>query len=176
MTKFYFIRHGQQDFSEMKKKIYQGRGFNLMALSEKGIEQVRNTAEDERLKSAEIIISSPFSRALQTSAVLSKKLQIDIKVETDLHEWQSDMENYDFLDWNEAGRRFEELNKYNGVRPSGSECLWEDSAHMKERVFGVLEKYRSYNCVIAVCHGALMQYVLEIPHPENAQIAEFLLK
>ncbi|MDE6839237.1 MAG: hypothetical protein K2P49_00050 [Oscillospiraceae bacterium] len=44
---------------------------------------------------------------------------------------------------------------------------------MKERVFAVLEKYTGCRCVIVVCHGTLMQYVLDIPHPSNGQIVRF---
>ncbi len=44
---------------------------------------------------------------------------------------------------------------------------------MKARVFAVLDKYRDRRCVIAVCHGTLMEYVLDIPHPSNGQIVRF---
>ncbi len=39
MATFYFVRHGQADFSEAGIKIYQGRGFNLLTLSEQGKDQ-----------------------------------------------------------------------------------------------------------------------------------------
>lgn len=45
---------------------------------------------------------------------------------------------------------------------------------MKERVWNVLDKYKHYGAVIVVCHGTLMQYVLEIEHPQNGQIEEFI--
>ena len=40
MTTFYFIRHGQADFSEANTKIYQGHGLNLIPLSEIAREQI----------------------------------------------------------------------------------------------------------------------------------------
>ena len=36
MTTFYFIRHGQADFSEANTKIYKENGFNMFTLSEEG--------------------------------------------------------------------------------------------------------------------------------------------
>ena len=46
---------------------------------------------------------------------------------------------------------------------------------MKRRVYAVLERYRQYTAVIVVCHGTLMQYVLDIPHPKNGEIAALVL-
>ena len=36
------------------------------------------TAKDYRLKDCEIIVSSPYTRALQSAAIISKELSIDI--------------------------------------------------------------------------------------------------
>lgn len=37
-----------------------------------------------------MILSSPYTRALQTAAILSRELNIDLQVEFDLREWQPD--------------------------------------------------------------------------------------
>lgn len=42
MTTFYFIRHGQMDTSMAGQKFYKGFAFNMMTLSEKGIEHPEN--------------------------------------------------------------------------------------------------------------------------------------
>lgn len=36
-------------------------------------------------------VSSPYTRALQTAAIISQKTNIDITVEMDLHEWMPDL-------------------------------------------------------------------------------------
>lgn len=36
MAKYYFVRHGEADFTEANTKIYQGWGFNMLTLSRKG--------------------------------------------------------------------------------------------------------------------------------------------
>ena len=38
---FYFVRHGETDYTERGTKIYQGHGTNLAPLSETGIGQIR---------------------------------------------------------------------------------------------------------------------------------------
>ncbi len=77
---FYLIRHGKTDYSEINTKIYQGFGSNLARLSELGIRQIRETAGDPRLRGADLILASPYTRALQTAAILSRELDAEIVV------------------------------------------------------------------------------------------------
>lgn len=170
MTTFYFVRHGHMDTSMAGKKFYKDFSYNMMTLSEKGIGQIKETAKDERLANAELIIASPFGRTLHSAAILSKELNIDMKVETDLHEWLADGVTYEFLSDEEAAAAYQCLNKNAGQHPEKENCRWESAEQMKKRVMKVLNKYKDFNSVIVVCHGTLMQYVLGIPHPENGQI------
>ena len=172
MAVFYFIRHGQTDFSLKNTRFYRGWGFNLLTLSELGRQQIKAAARDDRLKAAQLIISSPLGRALHSAAILSKELGLDIRVETDLHEWAADTVDYAWLPDNEAERRYQELTDNRGRHPDGQTPAWESTEQMKARVFAVLDQYKNHRCVIVVCHGTLMQYVLDIPHPENGQIAK----
>ena len=84
---FYLIRHGTADYTEKDTKIYQGFGNHLAPLSAKGIQEIETTAADPQLAQARLILSSPYTRALQSAAILSRRLQIPIQIETDLHEW-----------------------------------------------------------------------------------------
>ena len=173
MTKFYFIRHGHMDASMAGQKFYKGFSYNMMTLSEKGIAQIYEASKNEILKDAELIIVSPFGRTMHSAAILSKELNLDMKVETDLHEWMADSVNYEHLPDEDAMRTYKCLTDNKGNHPEGEECTWESAVQMKERVLKVLDKYKDYKAVIVVCHGTLMQYVLEIEHPENGEIVEF---
>ena len=174
MAKFYFIRHGEMDFSLEGEKFYKGFAYNMITLSEVGVEQINETAKDERLSGADLIITSPFGRTMHSAAILSKELNVDMRVETDLHEWMADTVNYEFLSNYEAYCYYQELSENKGHHPEGTECIWESAEQMKERVMHVLDKYKEYNKVIVVCHGTLMQYVLGMEHPKNGQIEEFV--
>lgn len=173
MSIFYFIRHGQMDISMAGKKFYKDFAYNMMTLSEEGIRQIHETAKDRRLQNADLIITSPFGRALHSAAILSKDLNIEMRVETDLHEWLADSISYEFLPDEMAKESYKSLTENHGRHPEGAQCFWESADQMKERVMNVLSRYRNYNKVIVVCHGTLMQYVLEMEHPKNGQIEEF---
>ena len=174
MSIFYFVRHGQMDASMAGKKYYKGFAYNMMTLSEKGIRQIHETAKDSRLKNAELIITSPYGRALHSAAILSKELNIEMRVETDLHEWLADGVSYEFLSDEMAAEAYRSLTENHGHHPEGTQCSWESADQMKERVMCVLARYKNYNAVIVVCHGTLMQYVLGMEHPENGQIGELV--
>jgi len=169
---FYFVRHGKTDYSERNTKIYQGFGVNLAPLSEFGIQQIKETAKDERLKGADLILSSPYTRAVQTAAILSKELGTDIAIETDLHEWLAN-KNYIYDEDEIAENSFREYEENHGMYPPGEEKIWEDAVTIKARILRVLEKYKHYNKVIIACHGLMIQATTGSHLPRNGEIVEF---
>lgn len=168
---FYFIRHGSTDYSERNTKIYQDFGVNLAPLSPEGVQQIKASAKDSRLQGADIILSSPYTRALQTAAILSRELCADIIVETDLHEWMAN-KHYLYETDEKAEISYHEFLSSGGVYPSGEEKEWEDCSSMKKRAMAVLDKYREYNKVIVACHGMLIEAVCDVRHPANGEIVE----
>ena len=128
---FYLVRHGQTDYSMKNSRIYQGFGVNLAPLSQTGVRQIEETAKDVRLKGTQIILSSPYTRALQTAAILSKELGAPIVVETDLHEWLAD-KKYTYLDDKTAEKNYQEYTEMNGCYPEAMERSWESAEMMRK--------------------------------------------
>ena len=170
---FYFVRHGKTDYSEHNQKIYQGYGVNLASLAEKGKKQIKQTAKDERLQDADLIISSPYTRALQSAAILSRKLNVRLEVETDLHEWLAN-KNYMYEEDSKAELACAEYFSLNGDYPAGQDRDWESRQLMAERVCKVLEKYSQYDKVIVVGHSMMIQAVTGY-NPKLGEIVEFNL-
>ena len=173
MTKYYFVRHGEDDRSEEDTKIYKGNGCNMLTLSNNGIEQIKETSKDPRLKNAKLIVTSPFGRALHSSAILSKELGIDIVVETDLHEWVADAD-YNYLAPEDAMQSLREFCENRGCKNANSKYNYETLESLIERVSKVLDKYKDYDEVIVVCHGLLIQCFLGVEHPHNGEIFEYV--
>ena len=169
---FYFVKHGKTDYSERNHKIYQGFGVNLAPLSELGIQQARQAAKDKRLQGADIILSSPYTRALQTAAILSKELNAPIAIETDLHEWLAN-KNYIYDDDETAEKAYLEFESLNGKYPEGEEKIWENAETIKKRVMAVLDRYSKYEKVVIACHGMMIQATTGTELPKNGQIVEF---
>jgi len=128
---------------------------------------VERTAEDYRLLDAQVIVSSPYTRALQTAAIISKK----IIVEPELHEWIADKTN-NLSSGAEAVELSMEFKKYKGVYPHGQEMRWESLASLRERMRRVADKYATYDRVIIVGHGMAFRTLTYIEKMAPAEIIE----
>ena len=93
MALFYLIRHGQPDYEAVNKLGFYGFWRSFAPLSECGLKQAEETAKDIRLLDADLIICSPYTRALQTAAIISREIDKEIVVEPELHEWVVDKTN-----------------------------------------------------------------------------------
>lgn len=172
---YYLIRHGEPDYSKIGTKIYQGVGVDFSSLSKLGVCQIKKAAKDNRLKEAEIIISSPYTRALHSAAILSKELNLEIIIETDLHEWVND-KNYNCIGKNNSDISYQEFCEFNGRYPKGKDCQWENDEILKNRITGVLNKYIEYDKVIVVCHGMLIHSIFQDHWLECGEIVEYNLE
>jgi broad specificity phosphatase PhoE len=171
---FYFIRHGEPDDSQRNSGIYQGFGVNLAGLSERGIAQIQAAARDPRLSGADIILCSPYTRAVQTAAILSKELGADLKIETDLHEWLAN-QSYVYVNDEAAGRAHQEYLACGGTHSSEAQ-EWEEMSSVRRRVLRVLERYAAYQKVLVACHGIAIQAVTGGSHPDHSEIRSFDLR
>lgn len=153
MPEIILIRHGEPRYDEVIERGYPNQGYDLGKLTDRGVSQAHQVSKDVRLKQAEIIISSPYTRALQTAAIISKNTQIDLVVENDLHEWMPDIT---FKNAINPGSAYPEYMKNNGYLPANSLYTYETFDQLKRRVRKAVDKYKDYNKIIVVCHGIVM--------------------
>lgn len=169
--KIFMIRHGVPDYSYGDSHGFIGHGNDLAPLDIEKIDDVIKTSKDTRLKEAEIIVSSPYTRALQTAAIISKETGIDIRVEPDLREWEPDLSyQYTGNDLRDISKDF--LNN-KGVRPIDRDVMWESKEEVKNRINSVINKYKNYKCVIFVFHQIAMQSILGDNKIKPAEIVEY---
>ena len=156
MALFYLVRHGQPDYAPCDERGYIGHGWDLAPLSREGISQAQTTALDPRFKDADIIVSSPYTRALQTAAIISQKININITVELDLHEWMPDL-TFQYRAFEECIELTNDFNFHKGIYPKGETKRWENLESLRNRVKKVADKYAHYDKVIMVCHGMVIR-------------------
>jgi len=70
-THYILVRHGEPRYDEVLQRHYFGMGYDLGKLTENGIAQAEKRAKDPIFDGADLIISSPYTRALQTAAIIS---------------------------------------------------------------------------------------------------------
>lgn len=173
MTTFYLIRHGEPTYKPIDDRNFIGHGRDLAPLTENGVKGVQKKTKDNRLKSCEIIVTSPYTRALQTAAILSKELGIDIEVDVDLHEWIPDIKNFQHKTSQDCFDLYKDFERYNGMHPKNEMKVWESAESMKKRINSVLAKYTDYQKVIVVCHSMLIRTVKYQKDIAYAEIIEY---
>ena len=150
-----FVRHGEPDYSYVTKKKFIGHGFDLAHLTSIGKEQAHKAAESSKLDGIELIVSSPYARALQTAAIISRYRNIDIEVELDLHEWLPDL-SYTFSDEEFVIQAVKLLTSNKGSCPVDSPIQYEELSNVFERAKKCLSKYMDYGKIAVVAHSALI--------------------
>ncbi|MDR2569512.1 MAG: phosphoglycerate mutase family protein [Oscillospiraceae bacterium] len=165
MQRIVFMRHSEPDYSLVRERNYIGHGLDLAQLTETGITLAKNASLDSRLDGAEIIVSSPYTRALQTAAIISKNRQLDMQVELDLHEWMPDL-SFQYSSKEEAAMASKLCSEYKGVRPNDCKMKFENLEDVFNRTKTALLRYRHYSKIIVVTHGVVIRqfsFAHEIP-------------
>ena len=156
MLQIVFMRHSEPDYSFAEERKFIGHGLDLAQLTENGIQIAEKASCDSRLNDAEIIVSSPYTRALQTAAIISKNRKLNIKIELDLHEWLPDL-SFQYSSKEQASKINRFCIEQKGVCPDNSEVKFESLEDVFYRAKKALLRYSHYKKIIVVTHGIVMR-------------------
>lgn len=153
-----FIRHGEPDVTGVDERGFIGQGRDFAPLSPLGVQQAEAVSADPRLHGAELIVSSPYTRALQTAAILSKNTGIPITVEIDLHEFIPD-KTFQLKGEAENKALHKDFLLRQGEYPPGDTRKWETITEIIARTKPVLDKYADlgYEKIIVAAHGGVIR-------------------
>ena len=165
--KIIFVRHGEPDYHELEERFYTGFGMDLAPLSEKGRQQAQELWQNPLLQSANLLVTSAVTRALETASYVSCATGLPLRVEPMLHEWQVyevGIENF------EKARCLFLENK--GELLPNSPIQYETATEMKSRFLESMAKYRDYQTVIVVTHNMLMRQFVPNEKIDFCQVIE----
>ena len=165
--KIIFVRHGEPDYRELEERSYTGFGIDLAPLSVKGRQQAQELCKNPLFGSADILVSSAVTRALETASYVSCATGLPLRVEPLLHEWQvyeSGVENFE-----KARTLFLENN---GSLPPNSPIQYETAEEMRSRFLESMRKYRDYQTVIVVTHRMLIRQFVANEKIDFCQVIE----
>ena len=165
--KIIFIRHGEPDYRELEERSYTGFGIDLAPLSEKGRQQAQELSTNPLLPSAEIIISSAVTRALETASYVVCATGLPLRVEPLLHEWQvyeSGTDNF------EKTRAMFLENK--GELLPNSPIQYETAEEMRACFLESMAKYRDHQTVVVVAHRMLIRQFVANEKIDFCQVIE----
>lgn len=165
--KIIFVRHGEPDYRELEERSYTGFGIDLAPLSEKGRQQAQELCKNPLFASADILVSSAVTRALETAFYVSCATCLPLRVEPLLHEWQvyeSSVENFE-----KARTLF--LGNNGNLLPD-SPIQYETAEEMRSRFLESMRKYRDYQTVVVVTHRMLMRQFVPNETIDFCQVIE----
>ena len=169
--KVIFVRHGEPDYHELEERSYTGFGLDLAPLSEQGRRQAQELCQHPLLRSADLLVSSAVTRALETASYVVCATSLPLRVEPLLHEWQvyeTGIEKF------EQARKLFFENK--GSLPAGSPVRYETAEQMKARFLRTISKYRDYETVALVVHRMLIRQFVADQQIDFCQFVECELK
>lgn len=154
--KVLLIRHGEPNYENVTRL---GLVSYLGELTKEGVMQAERVSYDDRLKGAEIIVSSPFTRALQTGAIISKNTGIPLTVEPAFHEWLEDYTHVQTLDNEYSKLAYKEFCQNNFELSPSSNLRFESVSQIVTRAYPAMMKYveNGYSKIIVTTHAMLMR-------------------
>lgn len=152
------IRHGEPDYTPCEERHFVGHGQDLAPLSDTGMAQAEKVSRDPLLSDCEIIFASPYTRALQTAAIISKETGIKLEIEFDLHEGIPDL-TYSYKSVDERNKLQEDFVLNKGTYPIGEKRDWEDISSLIKRLDPVLKRAfdANYKKIMVVAHGGIIR-------------------
>lgn len=150
-----FVRHAEPDYTLADEYKMNQVEKNFAPLTEAGRIAAANLQGHPAFEGAELIVASPYTRALQTASIINQSLKLDLEVEFNLREWLADKDG-GYISIEERDRRWEEYrSKMPVVNPP-----YEASPQLLNRACEVLNRYREYNKVIVVCHFNVIEVII----------------
>ena len=128
---------------------------------------VQELCKNPLFGSADILVSSAVTRALETAFYVSCATGLPLRVEPLLHEWQvyeSGIENF------EKARTLFLENK--GELLPNSPIQYETAAEMKSRFLESMAKYREHQTVVVIAHRMLIRQFVPSEKIDFCQVIE----
>ena len=164
--KIIYMRHSEPERTITDKPGLIGYGRELAPLTPNGIALADEAAKNPMLKGAELIVSSPLTRALQTAGIIARHTGLLINVEIGLEERRVDLRQS--LSFSEAEPLWAEYKAAQGTWPENEQRNWENIDMQHKRLKEALDKYLSYSKIIVVAHGELSRRL----HAKNMDFCE----
>ena len=173
----YLLRHGEPSYREPAELKLPGMGAEFGKLTPAGIEQAEEAAKDSRIQDVDLIVSSPYPRALQTAAIVSRRIDRPIDIAVGLFEWLPRID-YSAPSHAEIVAAWNEYKRNAGVhQPDDQYPLWEDHVQMRARAKKALAPFLERSDIsklLVVCHGGIMRALMDTPSLRKIEYCQIL--
>lgn len=146
-----FVRHGVPDFTLADERKMTQLEKDYAPLCREHLPALQEKLNHAVFDDADIIISSPYTRTLQTAEILNRHRGLPLFIEHDLREWRADKDG-GYITLNERDRRWHEYRELLKAGIPMTDTRYEHVDELKARAELVLDRYRQYRKVVVVSH------------------------
>ncbi|EGQ9293885.1 histidine phosphatase family protein [Vibrio vulnificus] len=154
-----FVRHGKPNYDLADSRQMGQLEKDYAPLDRDCIPFIKQQAQNSVFQDAELIVSSPYTRALQTAEILNRQLNLELFVEHDLREWLADL-NGGYITLKERDRRWEEYRETVRSNSSIASSQYEAASSVRARALSVLHRYSEYRKIVVVSHFNVLESII----------------
>ncbi|CAE6926711.1 Histidine phosphatase superfamily (branch 1) [Vibrio sp. B1REV9] len=166
-----FVRHGVPDFSLADAREMTQLEKDYAPLSREHASTLKEQLMHPIFDDADIIVSSPYTRALQTAELINRHRGLELFVEHDLREWRADRHG-GYIPLKERDQRWHEYRALLKAELPMTDERYEHVDELKARVEAVLTQFKQYKKVIVVSHFNVFEALQGFQH-EALSCGEF---
>ncbi len=171
----YLMRHGEPTYRDTAAMKLPGMGAELGQLTAEGRAQAEAAAKDSRLQDVDLILASPYPRALQTAAIVSRAVDKPLDVAVGIFEWLPDAD-YAAVSHADIVASWNEYKANCGVhQPDDRFPNWETHAQMRARAKQAIAPFLAREDIgklLIVCHGGIMRALMNQPSLDKIRYCE----
>lgn len=167
------LRHGRTEYQGVVDR-FVGHGRDLAPLTADGIADAERAATTFAGDPPDLIVSSPMTRALQTAMVVGRRIDREVIVEVDLHEWTLD----DRQRWSGAAvvaEAYAAMQAAGGEWPAGTTRHWEPLSAIRQRACAAIDRHRDAGDLLVVCHSVVIEAltgIVDCGHGESVVLTD----
>lgn len=166
------MRHGEADWRRVNERAWVGLANDFAPLTERGREQAANAVRRVAELAPTMLLTSPMTRAMETAAILGRRLGLDPVVEMDLREWLPDRA----MAWSsleEVHEAYRAMVESADAAPAAIMPRWETMSELRQRGLKALRPYfASGRPVVAVCHEVIIHAITGCPRTAYCEVRE----
>ncbi|MFC0628318.1 histidine phosphatase family protein [Kribbella deserti] len=168
MTLIYLVRHGEPDYEPIDSRGWPGLSSGLAVLTPVGIKQAVAVADELSGVAANYLVCSPYTRAIQSAALIGHRLALGVRVDLDFGDWLPDTGGA----WRgpaDVRGIAAELAEFDGEWPDGVPRRWEPLSRVRERATAALRRCAASTDgpILVVTHNRVIQAITgaaDTPH------------
>lgn len=166
------VRHGAADYGALATyaPTYNGGRYDFVPLSEDGVRQVEQLVPVVLPWRPSQVVSSPYTRSLQTASILAAALGCRLTVDLGLHDWLPVRDGQGVVAAEIVAMKIAEYDRWKSSGAVPPDRTWETDDEMRTRLLAAVHRHRSSGGLVIVTHEAVIKSVVPVDEVPPASV------